>query len=106
MEDPANPGTWLGYYEGGMPADAHEEWSMGLATAPSPLGPWAKHPANPILNGSETCDRARQFNQVRHTVYTVCTVYGVRYTVGCLSYGASLMVRACTCRIATGRRAI
>jgi hypothetical protein len=26
-------------------------WGIGLATATSPLGPWVKHPANPILPG-------------------------------------------------------
>ncbi len=27
------------------------EWSIGLATAPSPLGPWTRHPRNPVLPG-------------------------------------------------------
>ncbi len=26
-------------------------WDIGLATAPSPLGPWEKHPDNPLLPG-------------------------------------------------------
>ena len=26
-------------------------WSIGLATGPSPVGPWEKHPANPIIEG-------------------------------------------------------
>jgi len=28
---------------------ATERWSVGLATADTPLGPWTKHPANPIV---------------------------------------------------------
>ena len=27
-------------------------WGIGLATASSPLGPWTKHPANPVLPGA------------------------------------------------------
>lgn len=33
--------------QGWVPGE--ERWSIGLATADSPLGPWTKHPANPIL---------------------------------------------------------
>ena len=54
---------WLGYYEGGMGnrSLADGKWSMGLATAPSPGGPWAKHARNPILSGAAVCDAAREF---------------------------------------------
>ena len=35
---------------GDTPAHAGgERWSVGLATADNPLGPWTKHPGNPIL---------------------------------------------------------
>lgn len=37
---------YLMWYSGEA-GDAH--WSIGLATAPHPLGPWTKHPANPVL---------------------------------------------------------
>ena len=62
VQDPARPGQWLGYYEGGMPASGKEDWTLGLARASNPLGPWTKDPRNPILNGNLTCDRSRQFN--------------------------------------------
>ncbi|MCE5239231.1 hypothetical protein LLH23_12170 [bacterium] len=47
-------GEYLMWYSGtsqeavqGPPGE--ERWSVGLATADTPLGPWTKHPANPIL---------------------------------------------------------
>jgi hypothetical protein len=38
IPDPERPGAWLGYFEGGMPPSGKEDWSMGVARAPSPLG--------------------------------------------------------------------
>ena len=38
VADPAKPGGWLGYYEGGMPASGREDWSLGLART-VPAGP-------------------------------------------------------------------
>lgn len=41
-----NDERYLMWYSGEA-GDAH--WSIGLATAPHPLGPWTKHPGNPVL---------------------------------------------------------
>ena len=35
--------------KGGPPVPSKEVVSIGLATAPHPLGPWTKHEANPII---------------------------------------------------------
>ncbi|MDC0936703.1 hypothetical protein OAS39_10485 [Pirellulales bacterium] len=43
------PGKYLMWYSG-MGQGEHEKWGVGLATADSPLGPWTKHPDNPILD--------------------------------------------------------
>ena len=37
------------WYSGIGASPAHAKWSVGLATAPHPLGPWKKFAANPIL---------------------------------------------------------
>jgi hypothetical protein len=37
------------------------KWSLGLARASSPTGPWRKSEENPILNGSAVCDPKREF---------------------------------------------
>ena len=37
------------WYSGYGLGDEHRVWSIGLATASHPLGPWKKHEANPIL---------------------------------------------------------
>lgn len=61
VPDPSQPGHWLGFYEGGdcFSDDAPPGgWSMGLASAPHILGPWAKHAANPVLWGNATCNRS------------------------------------------------
>jgi len=47
-------GTYRMWYSGTSQAavegpPGEERWSVGLATADSPLGPWTKHPANPIV---------------------------------------------------------
>jgi hypothetical protein len=38
--------TFYMWYSG---CDSEERWSMGLATADHPLGPWTKHADNPVL---------------------------------------------------------
>jgi hypothetical protein len=38
------------WYSGLGRSEEHRGWCIGLATAESPLGPWKKHPKNPILN--------------------------------------------------------
>lgn len=38
------------WYSGTGAGQKSPHWSIGLATAPHPLGPWTKHPGNPILN--------------------------------------------------------
>ena len=40
---------YLMWYSGLGTAEKHGKWSIGLATAPHPLGPWEKHKDNPIL---------------------------------------------------------
>ena len=42
-------GKYLMWYSGIGGPDKHPDWSIGLAAAPGPLGPWKKHPGNPIL---------------------------------------------------------
>jgi hypothetical protein len=76
IPDPEKPGAWLGYFEGGMPADQHEEWSMGVAHAASPLGPWKKSPNNPILQGNRTCDPSREFNKHCGGLYVASVLFG------------------------------
>jgi len=41
--------TYRMWYSGMGGAEEHRQWSIGLATADNPLGPWKKHPKNPIL---------------------------------------------------------
>jgi len=45
--------TYYLYYHG-TPADPdkfpHQGYRLGVATAPHPLGPWTKHPDNPVLD--------------------------------------------------------
>ena len=38
------------WYSGRGNSEKHRKWSIGLATADNPLGPWKKHPDNPILD--------------------------------------------------------
>jgi len=38
------------WYSGLGRSEEHRGWCIGLATAESPLGPWRKHPENPILD--------------------------------------------------------
>jgi len=40
---------YLMWYSGYGTTDEHAQWGVGLATASSPLGPWTKHPANPLI---------------------------------------------------------
>lgn len=40
---------YLMWYSGYGNAPEHQQWGIGLARASSPLGPWQKHPANPLL---------------------------------------------------------
>jgi len=37
------------WYSGSSVRDDHQVWHVGLATAATPLGPWVKHEANPII---------------------------------------------------------
>jgi len=39
---------WM-WYSGCGEAEGQRQWSIGLATASAPVGPWKKHPGNPIL---------------------------------------------------------
>ena len=39
---------WM-WYSGCGEAEGQRKWSIGLATASAPVGPWKKHPGNPIL---------------------------------------------------------
>jgi hypothetical protein len=39
------------WYCGKGSSEEYKRWSIGLATAPSPLGPWKKFAGNPILKG-------------------------------------------------------
>ena len=46
---------WL-YYKGRQTGRSPSETKMGLAVAPSPTGPYTKHPENPVLDsGHEVC---------------------------------------------------
>ena len=38
------------WYSGLGKSEKHRKWSIGLATADNPLGPWKKHPGNPIID--------------------------------------------------------
>jgi hypothetical protein len=40
---------YLMWYSGHGASPKHRGWSIGLATARSPVGPWKKHPDNPII---------------------------------------------------------
>ncbi|MFH1918573.1 MAG: hypothetical protein ABIP48_01620 [Planctomycetota bacterium] len=40
---------YLMWYSGLGASGEHPKWSIGLAAAPDPLGPWTKHPKNPVL---------------------------------------------------------
>ena len=42
-------GKYLMWYSGHGAPPKYRGWSIGLATASSPLGPWKKHPENPII---------------------------------------------------------
>ena len=76
LPDPEKPGQWLGYFEGGMPPSGKEDWSMGVARAPSPLGPWTKDPKNPILDGNRTCDPGREFVGKCGGLYVASVMHG------------------------------
>lgn len=43
------PEKYLMWYSGLGQAEGHRQWSIGLATASHPLGPWEKHAGNPII---------------------------------------------------------
>ncbi len=40
---------YIMWYSGHGRSGKHRKWSIGLATADSPLGPWKKHKGNPIV---------------------------------------------------------
>lgn len=42
-------GKYTMWYSGHGRSPEHRKWSIGLATADSPLGPWKKHEGNPIV---------------------------------------------------------
>jgi beta-xylosidase len=49
-------GAYWMYYKGRQAGRSPGETKMGLAVAPSPTGPYVKHPANPVLDsGHEVC---------------------------------------------------
>jgi len=83
LPDPSNPGQWLGWYEGGMGAEQcnatqpnpGECWTLGLARAPHPLGPWTKHP-EPVLEGRKVCDSARTFSGSCGGLYVASVMHG------------------------------
>ena len=52
-----------------------DKWSLGLATAPHPKGPWTKHAANPVLSGDKVCDEAREFDGICNGLYLGSAVY-------------------------------
>jgi hypothetical protein len=76
IPDPEKAGAWIGYFEGGMPPSGKEDWSMGVARAPSAWGPWTKDPSNPILNGNLTCDPAREFKGHCGGLYVASVMHG------------------------------
>jgi hypothetical protein len=43
------PGKYYMWYSGYGMTDEHAQWGIGLATAGNPLGPWTKHPSNPLI---------------------------------------------------------
>ncbi len=42
-------GRYILWYSGYGRGAEHRQWSIGLATASNPLGPWVKHENNPVL---------------------------------------------------------
>jgi len=44
------PGKYWMWYSATGASPRHAKWSIGLASAAHPLGPWKKHEGNPILN--------------------------------------------------------
>jgi hypothetical protein len=61
MPDPASPGSWLGFYAASGEPKIPEPIGLGIARAASPLGPWKKSSANPVLPGGKTADPKRCF---------------------------------------------
>ena len=43
-------GKYTMWYSGHGRSEKHRKWSIGLGTADNPLGPWKKHPDNPIID--------------------------------------------------------
>ena len=76
LPDPTKPGGWLAYYEGGMGNGTGGKWSLGLARADSPLGPYRKDPRNPILSGAAVCDARREFDSVCNGLYVAAVTRG------------------------------
>jgi len=44
------PEKYFMWYSGMGRSPEHRKWSIGLATAPNPLGPWTKYGRNPIVD--------------------------------------------------------
>jgi len=44
-------GRWAMWYSARQKNRRADGWSVGLATAPSPLGPWTKYKSNPLVKG-------------------------------------------------------
>jgi hypothetical protein len=42
-------GKYTMWYSGRGASEKHQKWSVGLATADNPLGPWTKYRGNPII---------------------------------------------------------
>lgn len=52
-----------------------ECWTLGLARAPGPLGPWKKDP-KPVLEGKKVCDNSRSFSGSCGGLYVAAVMYG------------------------------
>jgi len=82
MPHPSKPSEWLGWYEGGYieadqcPDGNDECWTLGLASAPGPEGPWTKYPGNPILKGIKVCDKNRSFTGSCSGLYVAAVMHG------------------------------
>ena len=76
LPDPKHEGAWIGFYEGGMGPGSGGLWSMGVARAPHPLGPWTKSDKNPVLAGNRTCDPSREFAKHCGGLYVAAVAHG------------------------------
>ena len=71
----------MGFYEGG--SSGGTGWTMGLATAPASTGPWTKYAKNPILLGTNACDKNRTFHNLPcNGVYVGAVMHDENFTNG------------------------